>query len=182
MAGIVRRTMVYLGLVDDDYDEYEPYDEPAPARPVRAYPAEPEPTTSTIRTIPSGGVAAPRDPRDDQPSAVGAVQPRPSVVRPIATAKAPTVHVVEPTAFKDAQSIADRFKAGQPVIVNLQGVPQWLSRRLVDFCSGVTYALGGAMEKAAENVFLLTPSNVEVSGEEKRKLEARGLYETDGHG
>lgn len=179
MAGIVRRAMVYLGLVDDDYDEYEPYEEPAaPARPVRAYASEPE-AGSTIRTIPSTGVTPVRDDQTAQINS-GGITARPSVVRPIATVKAPTVHVVEPTGFKDGQEIADRFKAGQPVIVNLQGVRQDLSRRMVDFCSGMTYSLGGSMSKAAHNVFLLTPSNVEVSGEEKRKLEARGLYETDG--
>ncbi|MGK3936779.1 cell division protein SepF, partial [Enterococcus faecium] len=76
----------------------------------------------------------------------------------------------------DAQEVGDRFKSGQPVIVNLQAGDPQLSRRMIDFCSGVTYALGGSMEKVADQVFLLTPSNVEVSAEEKRRLEERGLY------
>jgi len=62
------------------------------------------------------------------------------------------------------------------VIVNLQGAESSLGRRMIDFCSGVTYALGGAMDKVADQVFLLTPSNVEVSAEEKRRLQERGLY------
>jgi cell division inhibitor SepF len=62
------------------------------------------------------------------------------------------------------------------VIVNLQVADRELARRMIDFCSGVTYALGGAMDKVADQVFLLTPSNVEVSADEKRRLQERGLY------
>jgi cell division inhibitor SepF len=86
------------------------------------------------------------------------------------------VHVVAPTGFNDAQEIGDKLKASQPVIVNLQGVNRDLSRRLIDFSSGLTYGLGGQMERVAEQVFLLTPSNVEVPAEEKRRLQERGLY------
>jgi cell division inhibitor SepF len=88
------------------------------------------------------------------------------------------VHVMEPEGFNDAQDVGDRLKAGQPVILNLQGVERDLQRRLIDFSSGLCYALGGTMEKAAEQVFLLTPSDVEVSQEEKGRLQARGLYRT----
>lgn len=168
--GFVRRAMVYLGLVDDDYEDYEVYDDVpvSPARPTRNYNA-PEATEvsggqSSIRTIPreetGGGIA---------------VTPRPSVVRPIVPTSA-KVHVVAPTRFPDAQEIGDRFKANQPVIVNLQDADRELSRRMIDFCSGVTYALGGSMDKVADQVFLLTPTNVEVSAEEKRRLQERGLY------
>jgi cell division inhibitor SepF len=95
------------------------------------------------------------------------------MITPVQNAK---VHVVAPGRFGDAQEIGDRFKNGQPVIVNLQSADRELSRRMIDFCSGVTYALGGSMEKAADQVFLLTPTNVEVSAEEKRRLQERGLY------
>ena len=104
------------------------------------------------------------------------VQPRPSVVRPFTQPQAAKVHVTVPVGFNDAQEIGDKLKANQPVIVNLQGIDRDLSRRLIDFSSGLTYGLGGAMERVAENVFLLTPSNVEVSAEEKRRLQERGLY------
>jgi cell division inhibitor SepF len=86
------------------------------------------------------------------------------------------VHLVAPNGFNDAQEIGDKLKANQPVIVNLQGVNRDLSRRLIDFASGLTYGLGGQMERVAEQVFLLTPSNVEVPAEEKRRLQERGLY------
>ena len=109
--------------------------------------------------------------------AVTVQQPqRPSVVRPFTQPQAAKVHVVVPTGFNDAQEIGDKLKDTQPVIVNLQGIDRDLSRRLIDFSSGLTYGLGGSMERVAEQVFLLTPSNVEVSAEEKRRLQERGLY------
>ncbi len=86
------------------------------------------------------------------------------------------VHVMDPKGFNDAQEVGDRLKNGQPVILNLQGVDRDLQRRLIDFSSGLAYALNGTMSKAADQVFLLTPSNVEVSDEEKERLQARGLY------
>ena len=217
MASIWRRTMVYLGLVDDDeYEgEYEPYDEPqpqaqperAPARGRASRPApEPvemyEPEPSGVRTLPrdEGINIQPRgiEPRPMEPrgletrsmgpggggggmgassGAVTVQQPqRPSVVRPFTQPQAAKVHVVVPVGFNDAQEIGDKLKVNQPVIVNLQGIDRELSRRLIDFSSGLAYGLGGAMEKVAEHVFLLTPSNVEVSAEEKRRLQERGLY------
>lgn len=175
MASIWRRTMVYLGLVDDDeYEEYEPYDEPPPQpapvrgrmRPERIEPSyEPEPvaaaSTGGVRTLP----------REDSGITI---QQRPSVVRPIQPVSSPRVHLVAPTGFNDAKEIGDRLKSSQPVILNLQGVDRELCRRLIDFASGVTYGLSGQMEKAADQVFLLTPTNVEVSAEEKRRLQERG--------
>lgn len=110
------------------------------------------------------------------PSGAVTVQPRPSVVRPFTQPQAAKVHVTVPVGFNDAQEIGDKLKDNQPVIVNLQGIDRDLSRRLIDFSSGLTYGLGGAMERVADQVFLLTPSNVEVSAEEKRRLQERGLY------
>jgi cell division inhibitor SepF len=170
---MLRKTMVYLGLVDDEYDDFEPYDEPqpvaAPARQTaqhRAYaPPEPEPGPgiSSIRTFP----------REDYQSGV-TVQPRSAVVRPIQPVTNAKPHLVHPSSFDDAQEIGDRLKGSQPVIVNLQGTDRELARRMIDFCSGATYVLGVAMDKVADLVFLLTPSNVEVSAEEKRRLQERG--------
>lgn len=87
-------------------------------------------------------------------------------------------HVVAPRSFSDAQEVGDNFKAKQPVIINLQGVDRDLSRRLVDFTSGLCYGIGGQMEKIATDVFLLTPVDVEVSPEERQRLQERGLYES----
>jgi cell division inhibitor SepF len=198
MASFMRRAMVYLGLQDDDehhYDQYsgypdypaeehedtgeagygrEPYrnqydnrgadgrhetDRSGDIRELRPAP-EPYGKEPTVRTIP----------RDEPPSAVTVSS---NVMR---TASSARVHVVEPHGFNDAQEIGDRLKANQPVIMNLQGVPRELQRRLIDFSSGLAYGVGGAMSRVADQVFLLTPTNVEVSQEEKERLQARGLY------
>jgi cell division inhibitor SepF len=170
--------MQYLGLVDDEYDEqydddyYDAYEEPVePERPVR------HPATGPVpRPVPAPGDAGagvnvvrrlPQEPPGgDVPS-----------VRPMAVGPSSArVHVMEPTGFNDAQEVGDRLKANQPVILNLQGVDRDLQRRLIDFSSGLAYALGGRMSKAADQVFLLTPSNVSVTEEEKDRLEAEGLY------
>ncbi len=176
MPGMFHKAMVYLGLNDDEYEEYDGYEEPAPvvAQPPRRS-APVEPPDSQISGI-QGVRTLPHDARDDTGGMVS-VAPRPSpVVRPISPAQSAKVHVVAPVKFADAQEIGDRVKSGQPAIVNLQTGDRELSRRMIDFCSGVTYALGGSMEKVADQVFLLTPSNVEVSAEEKRRLQERGLY------
>jgi cell division inhibitor SepF len=183
MAGMLRNAKVWLGLADDDdYDEYEAYDEQPQvqvrgARPYAEAPemAPPPSSTGSIRAVP-------RDVRPDDTNGGGGssgvtVTPRASgSIRPIAPVQSAKVHIVAPERFPDAQDIGDRFKNQQPVIVNLQSADPQLSRRMIDFCSGVTYALGGSMDKVADQVFLLTPSNVEVSAEEKRRLQERGLY------
>jgi cell division inhibitor SepF len=86
------------------------------------------------------------------------------------------VHLVLPRSFNDAQQIADRFKEGVPVILNLQGSDQELAKRLIDFASGLTYALDGGMQRVADKVFLLTPRNVEVSAEERARMLERGGF------
>jgi cell division inhibitor SepF len=86
------------------------------------------------------------------------------------------VHLVVPRSFNDAQQIADKFKDGIPVILNLQGADAELSKRLIDFTSGLTYALDGGMQRVADKVFLLTPRNVQVSAEERARLLERGFF------
>jgi cell division inhibitor SepF len=199
MASMWRRAMVYLGLQDDDeldyggeyesYGEYgEPADVPASARPGRGGrddadgrdPTRESGTVRTARDAPTdygASEAAPPRPvaREDASSTSSA--PRPSVVRTIGPTSAARVHVVEPQGFNDAQEVGDRLKANQPVILNLQGLPKELQRRLIDFSSGLAYAVGGQMAKVNDQVFLLKPSDVEVSQEEKERLQARGLYQ-----
>jgi cell division inhibitor SepF len=96
-------------------------------------------------------------------------------LEPVATASV-KVHLVVPRSFNDAQSIADKFKDSVPVIVNLQSADPELSKRLIDFSSGLTYALSGSMQRVADKVFLLTPRNVEVSAEERARLIDRGFF------
>lgn len=158
-----RRMMGFLGLAyDDEYDDYEGYDEAGgqpmggtpsssprgAARPAVADPV-PDPTGSSIRTLP----------RDyDQPSGVTMAPRVSSVVRPLTPVTSSKPVTVTPKSFQDAKEIGDRLKAGVPVIVNLQGADRDLTRRIVDFASGLTYAVDGEMEQTASRVYLLTPT------------------------
>ena len=182
MSSMWRRAMLYLGLgPDEEYDDYDAPDEPAPQHGYvqggTRYPPHPAP------------VAAPEPAPEHQPMgnirtispmvepAAGAHKARTAVVRPIPMAPSAKPHVVSPTSFNEAQEVADKCKGSHPVIVNLQGVDRDLSRRLIDFASGLCYGLGGQMERIATAVYLLTPSNVEVSAEDRRRLHERGFYD-----
>jgi cell division inhibitor SepF len=183
---VFHKTMVWLGLVDDEYygedDEYyaDEYGEPisTPARqPARGASGMTATATPMTEPSPLTVIRSRRDRDDAAATTPQAMAPRASAVKPIPM-PATRVHVMDPKGFNDAQEVGDRLKNGQPVILNLQGVDRDLQRRLIDFASGLAYALNGTMSKAADQVFLLTPSNVEVSDEEKERLQARGLYRT----
>lgn len=182
MASFMDKALAYLGLKDvegdDLYDDY-PLDEepmaPSPAPTPRAHTVYPEreapvavaerPSPGTVRTLA----------RDDT---VTNGTERHAIVRPLVPNRNARPRVVAPSRFGDAQEIGDLVKQSSPVIVNLQVSERDLARRMIDFCSGLTYALGGSMEKVADQVFLLTPSNVEVSPEERQRLQERGLFES----
>ncbi len=170
MATMWRRAMLYLGLgPDEEYDDYdyEPVEEP-PARPAPRYVQEPP-----VQESPIGAVRPiPRDP-EPEPRPQVAMRPRGPVVRPIVTEPSPKPHTLAPQSFNEAQEVADKFMAGVPVIMNLQGAERELSRRLVDFASGLCYGLRGQMERVTNQVYLLTPSEVHVSDEDRRRLEER---------
>jgi cell division inhibitor SepF len=176
-----RRAMLYLGLgPDDEYDDDESYDE-APAAPSRV-----AGSGGVGRAAPSYGYEPPEPPeahhaavrplpRDPEMSSGQVAAAGRGVVRPITPrAVSPKPYAMSPESFNEAQAVADKFMAGVPVIVNLQGVDRELSRRLVDFASGLCYGLRGSMERVTNQVYLLTPSNVEVSAEEKRRLREDG--------
>jgi cell division inhibitor SepF len=192
----MKKTMVYLGLLDDEYDEYDDLEDRAPrgfsaATRVdpRSQDQDPEPAEafsggmSRVRTIPRESA----QPSQQARSTPSNVAPRPTAVRavpvdptmnptgPAPAASSGRVHVVAPSRFGDAKEIADRLKDNRPVIVNLQMADRDLQRRMIDFCSGVTYALSGEMEKVADQVFLLAPTNVKVSDEERQRLVERGF-------
>jgi cell division inhibitor SepF len=86
------------------------------------------------------------------------------------------VHFVAPKSLNDVQDVADKFKDTIPVILNLQSTDTDLAKRLIDFSSGLTYALDGGMQRIADKVFLLTPRNVEVSAEERARLVEKGFF------
>ena len=182
MASFMDKALGYLGLKDvedDDLygDEYDEVDERVPPR--FAHAAYPdldydEPAERPGPGTPGGTVRPLVAPTREPVSAPHAGAP----IRPLGGARPSTakVHVVAPARFPDAQEIGDLVKQSHPVIVNLQLSERDLARRMIDFCSGLTYALGGSMEKVADQVFLLTPSNVEVSPEERMRLQERGLF------
>jgi cell division inhibitor SepF len=177
--------MVYLGLLDDEYDEYDDYEDDrgqrslsnvAPRLDGRA--GEVDEPVDRPAVAPMGRIRAlPRDGAGPAPSGGATVTARPAspTVRPVAAGEATKVEVVAPVRFADAKEIADCLKGNRPVIVNLQVADRDLQRRMIDFCSGVTYALSGEMEKVADEVFLLAPTNVKVSEEERQRLQERGF-------
>ncbi len=123
------------------------------------------------RELPSRRESSRRDGRGD-----AAPRSRPRPVEAVPGPPAAQVHLILPRSLNDAQQIADKFKHAMPVIVNLQNADQELSKRLVDFASGLTYALNGNMQRVADRVFLLTPHNVEVSAEERARALGRGGF------
>ncbi len=174
MASFMQKALQYLGLKDiEDEDFYDDEDagEQAGSQGRTTYPDQGPDMAA------SGPVATVRPlVRDEGRSMVNGGRQSSSVVRPIVAQRHSKPQVVTPTRFSDAQEIGDLVKANHPVIVNLQASERDLARRMIDFCSGLTYALSGSMEKVAEQVFLLTPSNVEVSAEDRQRLQERGLF------
>jgi cell division inhibitor SepF len=173
-ADLWNRTLVYFGIAEEDEwdDDYAAAEELE-----RSYQERPN-----VRRL-----ATRRQREQDDWTDSGADRTevlRPTRLRRIDTPPAATgqggapatVHLVIPRSFNDAQQIADKFKELIPVILNLQSSDAELSKRLIDFASGLTYALDGGMQRVADKVFLLTPRNVEVSAEERARWLERGGF------
>ena len=171
-----------FGFGDEDYDEYEdhegsatdrsddaesdnsyayesPYDSGASAGSVRMRPRTPDlerasaMTGSPLRSVPTGSAS---------------ISPMTPQVR---------IHNARPTSFEEVSVLADKFKSGTPVILDLTRVPAAQQRRFIDFASGLTYALDGGISKVADLIFMLTPRNVEMQDLEQRKLgSARTIF------
>jgi cell division inhibitor SepF len=180
LSDVWSRTLVYFGIAeDDDWDEdalatQEQARETRSSRSsrhnVRRLPRTPEPdewsesdSAADQYVSPPGSSSSGSSSRRSRLRGVDSGQVR--------------VHLVLPRSFNDAQQIADRFKDSIPVILNLQSADNELSKRLIDFASGLTYALDGSMQRVADKVFLLTPRNVELSAEERaRALDSGGFF------
>jgi cell division inhibitor SepF len=175
------RTLVYFGLAEEyDDDDYDPDTGPEVALEDR------------YRERPNVRRLAPRRRPDDIDDIFGEDQPRgrqQTVLRSVQGGRGNggrdrggrddrdfQVHVVHPKSFNDAQQVADKFKRDIPVIINLQEADQDLPRRMIDFVSGLTYALDGGMQRIADRVFMLTPRNVELSAEERARLIEKGFF------
>ena len=180
LGDVWNRTLVYFGIAEDEeWDEEvtttsEELDRDYRRREranVRRLPRRREPdawSDADSASEPESAVA---------PTKTSSSSSRRSRLRGVESASQVRVHLVLPRSFNDAQQIADRFKDSVPVILNLQSADTELSKRLIDFASGLTYALDGSMQRVADKVFLLTPRNVEVSAEERaRALDPTGAF------
>jgi cell division inhibitor SepF len=180
-----KRTMDYLGLGPDDaYDDYDDYDEPdqrqqrAPRDPdQRGREPEIDPAVRTVSARPSfpsrdfeagssrrpGGNGRSDDSGVQVRPAQPAPQPQPETQPALRSVPGGSMepHTVRPRRFDQAQEVADKFKEGQPVIMNIEGTDRAVARRLIDFASGICYALDGTMEKVATGVYLLKPGAIQ---------------------
>ena len=170
------KALVYFGLAEERHTAYD--DEPDEIEPEQEL-------QESYRERPNVRRLSTRRRRDDFDDIFADDEPagRPTtVLRPVGGAGRSRnggdvrVHLVIPKSFNDAQQVADRFKDSVPVILNLQGVDTELSKRLIDFASGLTYALDGGMQRIADKVFMLTPRNVEISAEERARLIEKGFF------
>jgi cell division inhibitor SepF len=172
-----RKVAVYFGLAEDRdyYEDDEP--EVRERAPERASESRYEEERPNVRRLQSSRRR--RDEIDDIFGDDSASERRTTQLRPVPNRNGRgevRVHLVVPKSFNDAQDVADKFKDAIPVIINLQSSDTDLSKRLIDFASGLTYALDGGMQRIADKVFLLTPRNVEVSAEERARLIEKGFF------
>jgi cell division inhibitor SepF len=156
MAGVWKKTLQYLGLVEDE--DLEDLDDGADSPTGRG-------ERASVRRLSRGDTSA-----MDRPEAI--VRTMPSSRMP-GTA---SIHRAEPRRFNEAREIGERFRQGIPVIMNLQSTEDATARRLVDFASGLVFGLDGKIEMVASRVYLLTPANMEVSAEERERLVEGGFF------
>lgn len=176
MSNPIRKTMVYLGLADEEleYEDEQPQ-EPARAQSSRqqAAPAQ-APAAAPVAQEAPAPVAAPVAPA--APETKTHTHQRGAQVTPLrrshTTAQKATpvqemneILTVHPREYKDAQSIAESFRDGIPVIINLSQMTEADARRMIDFASGLSLGLYGKIERVTNKVFLLSPAHVAVSGE-----------------
>ncbi len=175
------RTLVYFGIAEEDEDYFEDDDAfTAEESLEQSYRERPNVRRLTPRRRTQGFDDWTESEEADRPVRAAPPPARaPRGVRHMEAVPSPgsvRVHLVLPRSFNDAQQIADKFKHSIPVILNLQNADTELSKRLIDFASGLTYALDGGMQRVADKVFLLTPRNVEVSAEQRAQLLERGGF------
>jgi cell division inhibitor SepF len=186
LADLWSRTLVYFGIAEEDEDYYgdeelytaeETLEQSYRERPNvrRLTPRRRSQEFDDWTESAEAPERAPRVERGERGRVVEQRAARPHI-EAVPNPNAVRVHLILPRSFNDAQQIADKFKQGIPVILNLQSADTELSKRLIDFASGLTYALGGGMQRVADKVFLLTPRNVEVSAEQRAQLLERGGF------
>ncbi len=136
MSNPLRKTMVYLGLADEEVEYEQPQHAAAPATPAAAAPQR------------------------------AAVTPlRRATPRPAPAAEMNEILTVHPRAYREAPQIAEAFREGVPVIMNLSQMSESEARRLVDFASGLSQGLHGKIERVTSKVFLISPAHVATTGD-----------------
>jgi cell division inhibitor SepF len=184
LGDVWNRTLVYFGIAEEEEWDEDGYltDEELQ----RAYAERPNVRRLAPRRTRHDDYDDWTDPEPEAVQRTSVLRPTPSLrtteprrvrsLEPVRGPGAARVHLVLPRGFNDAQQVADRFKEGVPVILNLQATDAELSKRLIDFASGLTYALDGGMQRVADKVFLLTPRNVELSAEDRARMLERGFF------
>jgi cell division inhibitor SepF len=168
MAGALRKTMIYLGLADGD-EHYEPEAKSAHSR-NEDYSVDydrderrPEPAPAP-RSVPSEEYRAPVTPI----KRVQSSHDNAAALRQITT--------VHPRSYNDAKLIGESFRGGIPVIMNVTDMGESDAKRLVDFSAGLVFGLHGSIERVTNKVFLLSPSYIEVLGEDQKASEAQTSF------
>ncbi|MFB2582819.1 cell division protein SepF [Herbiconiux sp. P15] len=167
MANPLRKTMVYLGLADEEL-EYET-------------PAERAPQSSPVAPVPHPHQAPQAVAPQSQPQA-GRAPVTPlrksahTAPKNVAPAEMNEILTVHPKQYKDAQVIAENFRDGIPVIINLSQMTDADARRLIDFAGGLSQGLYGKIERVTSKVFLLSPSHVSVSGDDGSQARAESSF------
>jgi cell division inhibitor SepF len=157
MSGAMRKVGVYLGLLedsdryDDDYEGYDDDYESQPTRPVQAV-------------------------RDDRGTVSQLAERRPRAVPVPVTAELSRITTLHPRTYNEARTIGENFREGVPVIMNLSEMDDNDAKRLVDFAAGLVFAVRGTIERVTNRVFLLSPPNVSVAAEDKRRIAEGGFF------
>lgn len=159
-GGVWRKTLVYLGLVEEP-EEHDDLPERFESERQAAPPLREEPE------------ATPRE-RPANVTTLRVPEPGAAHVRQMASGDVQRTTVLEIEAFEDCEVIGARYRQGQPVLFDLRGVDQVTARRVLDFVSGVTYALHGRLRKVGGRAFLLVPEGVELPPDERRRLDHLG--------
>lgn len=168
------RIKTRLGLEDEWDEEYYKDEDVAETDPAFADDAQ---TARDAYESPYGGAPSVRRIERHDRARAAHLRSVPAAAPDERPAPQVKMHIAEPKSFGEAQVIADRFKQGTPVILNLTAAPPDVAKRLLDFASGLTYGLDGGLQKVAEKVFMLTPANVVVSEADKRRLQSSGLFQ-----
>lgn len=170
MAGALHKTMVYLGLAEDEHYDDDQYDEYDDAQGERS-----KERTSASRPVAHGSHAH----GSTQGGQVTTLPQRP-LARVVAAPSPPgelqRITTIHPRTYNEAKTIGEAFREGTPVIMNLTDLDDSDAKRLVDFAAGLVFGLHGAIERVTSKVFLLSPAHVEVVAEDKDPDPAPSLF------